>query len=569
MILRVNRRVIGALGAALLASTATAALTSCATGTTQTASAKAPSGQGELVGMRRLTAAQYKRSVADIFGPEIKLTGRFEPEVRTEGLVSVGAGTASISAGGLEQYYAMAASIGEQALAPKARDKAMPCKPVSDKAPDDACAQAFLAKYGRLAFRRPLSTDELASRVALANRVATERGDFYSGLQEALTSVLASPNFLFRVERATVGKHRGERPLDAYARASRLSYMFWNTTPDEELLTAAENGSLMTKAGLQKQVDRLSASPRLSDGVSAFFDDMLMLDLFDNQSKDALTFPKYSAALAGAAREQTLRTVVDLLVTRNGDYRDIFTSRDTFLTRELAMVYKVPFGVRQGWAPYTHSEDSDRSGVLTQISFLSLFSHPARSSPTKRGVALNEIFMCETTPSPPGDVDFSIINEPSPLMKTLRDRLTAHASDETCAGCHELVDPPGLALEGFDSLGEWRDRDNGEKLDLSSEWHGKKFSGAQGLGRLIHDDPRVPQCITQKLFASAAGRVVHHNDPALSDLITKFTSGGYRLPAFLKVLATDDRLYSVPPAETPAKSPAAPTKVAARTGARS
>lgn len=567
MMSSLKRSVSIAAAAALLATASALAITSCAS--TDTATASASSGAGELVSMRRLTAAQYKRSVADIFGADIRLTGRFEPEVRTEGLVSVGAGQASISAGGLEQYYAMAASIGEQALAPKAREKVMPCKPASDKAPDDACAGAFLAKYGRLAFRRPLNAEELSSRVALANRVATERSDFYSGLNEALTSVLASPNFLFRVERALPGAHRGDRPLDAYARASRLSYLFWNTTPDEELLAAADSGAIMTKAGLQEQIDRLAASPRMADGLSAFFDDMMMLDMFDAQSKDPLTFPKYSAAIAVAAREQTLKTVVDLLVTRKGDYRDIFTSRDTFLTRELAMVYKVPLGVREGWAPYTFTEDSGRSGVLTQISFLSLFSHPARSSPTKRGVALNEIFLCETTPSPPGDVDFSLINEPSPLLKTIRDKLTAHVVDESCAGCHDLVDPPGLALEAFDSMGERRERDNGEPIDVTSEWQGRKFTGATGLGRFMHDETRVPQCLTRKLYASASGRVIHADDPAVADFTATFVRGGYRVPAFLKAMAADERLYEVPQAEkheTPQK-PA--TKVASRNGASS
>ncbi len=563
------KRSLIAAAAVLLTSASTVVLTSCATDGKQTASAEAPSARGELVSMRRLTAAQYERSVADIFGKDIDLTGRFETEVRVEGLNTVGAANASISAGGLEQYYAMAASIGEQALAPKARDKTMPCKPASAKAPDDACATAFLTKYGRLAFRRPLTAEELSSRVALARRVAEQRSDFYSGLQEALTSVLASPNFLFRVERALPGKHRGDRPLDAYARASRLSFMFWNSTPDDELLTAAESGALMTKAGLQAQVDRLAASPRIADGVADFFDDAMMLDMFASQSKDPLTFPKYSGALAAAAREQTLKTIVDLLVTKNGDYRDIFTSNDTFLTRELAMVYKVPFGVGRGWAPYTFAESEGRSGVLTQISFLSLFSHPARSSPTKRGVALNEVFLCQTTPSPPGDVDFSLINEPNPLLKTLRSKLTAHATEPSCAGCHTLVDPPGLALEGFDSLGERRSYDNGELIDVTSEWQGKKFSGAVGLGRLLHDDARAPQCITKKLYASAAGRVIHEDDPALKDLTAQFTRGGYRIPAFLKVLAADDRLYKVPAARPAEQQPAAPTKVAARNGASS
>lgn len=542
------------------------ALAACASDTGAPASS-ASAKPGEVVGMRRLTAAQYRQSVADIFGADIKIQGRFEPEVRREGLLSVGAAGASVSAAGMEQYYAMAASIAEQATAAERRAKLMPCQPASATAADDACATLTLQKYGRLLHRRPLQPSELAARVKLANAVSTQSGDFYAGLREALTSLLTAPDFLFRIERAAPVKAvNGATPVDAYARASRLSYLLWNTTPDDELLRAAETGALLKPAGLQAQIDRMTASPRLEEGVEAFFDDMLQLELFEHQSKDPAHFPKYSQVVAAQAREQTLRTVVDLLVRRDGDYRDIFTSRDTFMTRGLAMVYKAPYASKDAWAAYTFPADSGRSGVLTQISFLSLFSHPARSSPTKRGVALNEIFLCEVTPAPPGDVDFSQVNgDAATVKKTVRLRLEAHATDETCASCHSMVDPPGLALERFDSLGEYREFENGERIDVRAEMDGHTFEGAAGLGLLLHDNPRVPACLARNLFASGAGRpAVGPDKPTAQALAKTFAEGGYRVPAFLKQLAANPALYTARLAPAPATPGGVTTTVAAR-----
>src|SRR5262249_5394405 len=153
--------------------------------------------------------------------------------------------------------------------------------------------------------------------------------------------------------------------------------------------------------GLSKQVDRMLASPRLADGVRAFFVDMLRFDAFDSLSKDSMTYPLFSQAVADSAREETLRMLVDLLVTKNGDYRDIFTTRDTVINRTLAAVYNVPYASAEKWTAVTFAPDSERSGVLTQVSTMALLAHPAASSPTIRGVNLNDIFLCQPTPPPP------------------------------------------------------------------------------------------------------------------------------------------------------------------------
>jgi len=521
-----------------------AGLAACATYGGQTVSS-AKSGQSELVGLRRITATQYRHAVDDVFGAGLKIAGRFEPEVRREGLFAIGAGAATISPAGLDQYYVMGADLAEQVLSKDRRAKTMPCTPAAETAADDVCTRQLTEKYGRLLFRRKLTDREIDQRVALAREVAEKNKNFYAGAQEVLTSLLSAPDFFFRVERR-LGQAEA---LDAYSRASRLSYMLWDTTPDEALLAAAEDGSLLTEAGLSAQVERMIASPRLRDGLVAFFDDMLQLQLFETQTKDPSLFPKYNQQVAQAAREQTLRTVLNVVYDKKADYRDIFTTRETFMSRPLAIVYKVPYGAKDAWKPYTWPEPSGRAGVLTQISFLSLFSHPGRSSPTKRGVALNEIFLCQTTPMPPNDVDFSVVNDTSSAtLKTVRARLLAHANDETCAGCHNLVDPPGLALERFDGLGQRRDTENGELIDVTAEIDGVKFDGAPGLGALLHDDPRPSECLVRNLYSNLTGRAVEDlaEEAKLTGLTKEFAAGGHIVPAFLKRLAMSPALYSAP-----------------------
>src|SRR5262249_17310198 len=134
-----------------------------------------------------------------------------------------------------------------------------------------------------------------------------------------------------------------------------------------------------------------------------------------------------------------------------------------------------------------------------------MFSHPGRSSPTKRGVALLDIFLCSPTPEPPNDVDFSVVNDPKSPLKTLRERLMAHATNTACAPCHTRTDPMGLSLEPSDTIGGNRPPENGEPIDVSATIQGHSFSGAQGLGQFIHDSPQYPACFARRLYSYSRG----------------------------------------------------------------
>lgn len=521
----------------------------------------ASSAEGAMVAARRLTETQYKHTVADLFGADIAINGRFEPEKREEGLLAIGASKLSISGAGFDQYYSMARSISDQVFDPKRRDKLPACTVANPKAVEQACVEAFLKQYGQRLFRRPLTEAEIKPRVAAATKGGAAAEDHYVGMELALTSLLVAPEYLFRIETAEPDpKRRGQRRLDGYSKAARLSHMIWDSAPDQELLRAASAGELHEAKGLEAQVDRMLASPKTEAGVRAFFTDMLQFEFFETVTKDVTVYPKFSAALMEGAREQTLKTLVDQLVTKNGDYRKIFTSRETFINRQLASAYQTPFISLEDWTSYTVPADREAAGLITQVTFLSLFSHPGRSSPTKRGVALNEVFLCEQTPLPPADVDFSIVNDTAnPLLKTVRDRLLAHATDETCAGCHNMSDPLGLALERFDSLGQQREMENGQPIDVSAVLDGKTFVGANGLGQLMHDNPRAQRCIVRNVFAYGIGRATGAaDDKFLNDQTAAFAKDGYRLKGLMRRVTVSDAFFALP--TTPVSKPA--TRVA-------
>ena len=507
----------------------------------------------QVVSFRRLTENEYRNSIADIFGPKIQVSGRFEPEIRVGGLLASSTSTLSITSSGFQSYARIADGIARQVVSPEHRAELVPCTPRSATAADDKCATTFISQYGKRAFRRPLTDAELKSRVAFAADISKETKDFYAGLRYSLASVLSSPSFLFRTESAV--PDGDGYTLDAYSRAARLSYMLWGSTPDDQLLAAAESGELMTEAGLNKQVDRLLASPRIETGVRAFFTDFLAPDYYGNVTKDNNIYPKWNDYIADSAKEESLRTVVDIGLKQKGDIRDILTTRKTFLNRPLAAVYKVPFNFESEWQEYEFPADSGRSGVLTQLSVLAMFSHPGRSSPTERGKAVLDIFMCSPTPPAPANVNFDLINDVgNPNLKTVRQRLMAHATAPSCNSCHTHMDPIGLAMENFDSTGQFRTVDNGEPIDASATMAGKSFVGAAELGKVLHDEPRFPACLTRKLYAYGAGANALRVRPAqYKTALDAFIASEYRLPALLKAMATSpDFFVANPPAPVPA-----------------
>jgi Protein of unknown function (DUF1592)/Protein of unknown function (DUF1588)/Protein of unknown function (DUF1595)/Protein of unknown function (DUF1585)/Protein of unknown function (DUF1587) len=507
-----------------------------------------PITKGGPVSLRRLTEPEYRQIIADVFGTTIKVPGRFEPDVRDNGLIAVGTSRESVAGTGLEQYDLTARGIATQVVDDAHRATLVPCTPAKATEKDDACATQFIARTGRLLFRRPLTQQELQTEVKDAGESATKLGNFYSGLELSVAAMLVSPQFLFRQEASEPDPdNAGQRRLDAYSKASRLSFFLWDTTPDSDLLDAAEKGDLNSDAGVAKQVDRMVKSPRLASGVRAYFTDMLGFDGFAALQKDPQIYPKYGSAVATDAQEQTLRTLADLLVTNDGDYRDIFTTRKTFLTRLLGSVYNVPVMASTGWEPHEYPDGDPRAGILTEISFVSLHSHPGRSSPTIRGKALREVFLCQKVPDPPGNVNFALVQDTkNPAFHTARARLGAHINQPTCAGCHKIMDPVGLAMENFDSSGGFRSTENDSPIDTNGEIDGMKFNDVIGFTKAVHDHPAVPSCLVNRLYSFGTGRPATKDEAEwLNYQVKQFAASGYKVPELMRRIADSKAFYRI------------------------
>jgi len=495
------------------------------------------------VALRRLTTEQFTRSIHDVLGEHISVPGRIDPDDRRAGLFAVGSTFASVTPSGFEKYEAAATAVAEQALDEAHRGDLVPCQPGAATSRDEACARTFVERIGRRLFRRSLTSDEANARIDIANQAADMLGDFYAGLELALTSLLVSPDFLFRVEVAEPDpRDPSTLRLTSVSMASRLSYLLWNSTPDDELLTAAENGDLTSDDGLAAQVERLLASPKLEAGIRAIFSDLYDFKQFDDGlvRKDSALFPIYTQSLAKEAKEQTLRTIVAHL-TEGKDYRDLFTTSESFMTRSLGVAYRVPVVAADGWQPYVFAEEAHRQGLLSQISFNALYAHPGRSSATLRGKFVREVLLCQDIPTPPANVDFSIVENTTGELRTARERLERHVTNDACAGCHDLMDPIGLALERFDAVGVLREEENGAPIDTSGELDGVAYEDAAGLGRALRNHPALGPCLVRSLYRYALGREPETGEgELLAYLNERFTESEYRVLELMRQIVLSD-----------------------------
>lgn len=327
------------------------------------------------------------------------------------------------------------------------------------------------------------------------------------------------------------------RRYDNYEMASRLSYFFWNSTPDDALLDAAERGELTGAQGLRTQAARLAQAPRAREALTAFFVELLGLDGLDTLSKDATLFPRMTPTLATAMREETIRAIDEVTFERDADLREIFDSRTTFVNTELAALYGLPAPTAAGFSRVELPTGIPRRGILGHASFLALHSHAERSSPTLRGKFIRETLMCQGLPEAP-----PVIPElPGTEGLTLRQRLEQHRTDMYCASCHRLMDPMGLGLENFDAIGAYRATDQGQPIDPSGDVDGVAFNDAASLGTLLRNHEDTASCLALTLYRYATGHLETRGERRSTDsVLTAFTAAGHRFRALAVEIATSD-----------------------------
>lgn len=517
--------------------------------------------------LRLLTTQQYLNTIQYFFGPDIRVDVKFAPVPRTDGLLMAGTSLAGVSDSQIETYQKIAGLVSLQVVDPRRRETLFPCKPAAVDGADAACAGKFLSRVIDNLYFVPPPKEHVARLVEEAGAAANGLHDFYAGTQVALESLLLSPSVLYVAEdKEPDPKRPGQMRLDAYSQAARLSLFLWNAAPGPKLLAAANRGDLFDQKKRARIVDEMLASDRLTNGVRSFFDDMLGLEGLETVTKDAAKYPYFLGGVAAEAREQTLRTIVDHLLVNDEDYRDLYTSRKTFISPALGVLYGVP--ALRGWKAIEFPPEAHRAGILTQPSFLALNSQGTRSSATLRGKALRELILCQKVPAPPANVDFSAVENPDPTLRTARERIDFHLKNPVCAGCHKIMDPIGLGFENFDGAGRYRETENDAHIDSSGKIDNASYTDIEGLGQVLHDTPALPTCLVRRAFSYAtAGVVPASTESTLEQLNKSFASNGYRLRPLLRAIAMSPTFSQVtesgpPPAPEKAAAVSLPGKVA-------
>ena len=413
---------------------------------------------------------------------------------------------------------------------PESHRKVLFCEPEYGDASRIDCARRVIARFSERAFRRPVQPAEV-DRVMKIFQLASERGESYErAVQIALTTVLASPQFLFLVEPEDA---KEDRPLTEFELASRLSYFLWSSMPDDELFDEARKGTL--RANLRRQVVRMLQDARSDEFVGNFAGQWLQLRRLAGVNPDRDLFPTFDDTLRRAMQEET-RQYFGHVVRNNRSALELLDSDYTFVNEPLARHYGID-GVKGETFRRVSLADRRRGGVLTQASVLTLTSNPNRTSPVKRGQwILQQLLGTPPPPAPPGVPKLDESKQAADAS-SLRERMEVHRSDPKCASCHQQMDSLGFALENYDAVGRWRTRDGGFPIDPSGELTGgRKFADVQELKRLLgsSDARKFTRCLIENLLTYGLGRGLLPSDYCtVEEIRVRLAADNYKIQDIL------------------------------------
>ena len=409
-------------------------------------------------------------------------------------------------------------------------------------APGAACLETLATSLGSTLFRRPALKDELAPYLNLAKAAPTP----LEGGQRMLTAMLQSPRFLYRTELGTLDSKSGLYVLGDYEVASELSYLLWQTAPDQALLDAAEKGALHTDEQIRTAVERMLQDPRARPVLSAFIKDWLGLSAIATVPKDTGTFPELSAEIRGALSREVDRFVDHVLFTEDGSVSALLTSETTFLDPALAKFYGLSDAASVKDGDARELPEQDRRGILTLGGTMLAHARSNDSSPVHRGRLIRERLLCERLPPPPA----GIVIEPPALdpNKTSRERYAAHAEQDPCASCHKLMDPIGFAFEHFDGIGRYRADDHGQAIDSSAQIVGNSdvkgsFADLDAMIDKLAQSEQVESCYARSLLRFSYGLNDDERGECLADQSAHaFAGTDGSLGALIGVLTRPDML---------------------------
>ncbi len=492
--------------------------------------------------LRRLTRFEYDNTVRDLLGDDTSPSSAFPPEAEVQGFDNQ---AAALTASDLlvEQYMKAAEGISERATADMT--KLMPtCNAATDG--EATCAARFIDEFGKRAFRRPLTADEKARYQALYDfaKADPDMGTFRDGIQLVLQGMLQSSQFLYRPE---FGE---ETPIDVdvvrlthWEMASKLSYMIWNTMPDDALFAAADAGQLGTKEELAAQARRMLADDKAKPAIRNFHRQWLKLVQLQTVSKDTTVYPAYSDSLRPLWKEEVERFIEYVVLEDDGKLSTLLTAPYSFLNSDLAAFYgeDVVGPVPAGAAFEKVSMDPTRhAGLITQGALMAVHAEGNQSSPVFRGKFVREQLLCQTLPLPPAN----LVIEPPELdpSKTTREQYEEIGAKPECASCHALMNPLGFGFENFDGIGLWRETQNGKPIDPTGEITATEsldgpFNGPVDLASKLAQSPEVASCVASQWFRFAYNRTVTAEDSCNLDLVNQaFAASGYDIKELIVAL---------------------------------
>ncbi|MBY0496713.1 MAG: DUF1592 domain-containing protein [Cyanobacteria bacterium] len=453
------------------------------------------------------------------------------------------------------------------------RRRVFTCRPLS-QLEENTCAADIVRRLATQAFRRPVAEKDHARLMTFYSRGRKDR-HFEAGITKALEAILASPQFLFRVEQwaepasPKLEERRRAYVLGDYELASRLSFFLWGRGPDAELLKAAGQGRLALPGALTKQARRMLASPNADALATRFASQWLRLQDLEKVIPDPILYPYSDQTLSLALKKET-ELFFDSLVREDRSLLDLFTADYTFANERVARHYGVPNVTGPEFRRV--SLPADRRGILGHGSILTLTSIAERTSPVQRGKWVMEVLLGSPPPPPPPNVpalEETKGTADSGRALTVRERMEQHRSNPQCTSCHRVIDPLGLALENFDATGKWRVRDGGMAVDTKGQlFDGTSIEGPDGLrDALLRHKDVILLSFTRSLMTYALGRRVEAFDmPAVRRIIRDAEAQNYRISAFVNGIVESDAFRM---AKLPASQRQIMTDEAGRAGLQS
>jgi hypothetical protein len=496
--------------------------------------------------IRRLTRFEYNNTVRDLVGDTTAPASGFPPEEEVQGFNNQ-AGALTVSSVLAERYMKAAEGVAERAVTDM--QALLPdCDPASEG--NDVCAQQFIETFGKRAYRRPLTEEESSRLQALFDTALadTDFGTFQEGIRFVLMAMLQAPSFLYRPE------FGGAKPvdvdvvaLDSWEMATKLSYMLWNTMPDEELFQAAEKNELVTKEQLAAQARRMLEDDKAKDAVRNFHRQWLLLTHIDTVSKDTVVYPNYDDALRPLWKEEIERFLEHVVLEGESTLQAMLTANYTFANAELAAFYGADL---TGTAPSGSGfekvdvDPQHRAGFLTMPALMATLANANQTSPVFRGKFVREQLMCDILPPPPNDL--IIVPPELDPDKTTREQFEEIGNNPDCAHCHTLMNPIGFGFEHYDAIGQWRDQQSGKDIDATGEIVVSDdldgfFDGAVDLANKLAASEQVATCVASQWFRFAYNRTVTPEDSCnIGPATEAFAAAGYNIKELLVALTQTD-----------------------------